>query len=360
MQPEELQPVLGAIESLPDYRKLKYSDVASLSTPEPLPETYSTDTSFAPVFNQKQTPSCVSHAFAKLMQIWWYKKTGEIVEFSPRFLDILSGQVDNLGINDGRRPATVAKIANKMGCCTTATLPNNTDLSNSEYRDGLVITSEIIEEAAKYKIPGYAFIDLNDYEIRHAIYHHGGVALLFQVGKELWTPSRKEKDLNPLRTPAVVVSGHEMLGKGWKVVDETLLNSWGNTWCRNGEADYNFTKWRPYLFECIAIVDPNLDWQKLIKDLPPPTSFKYEFKQKLSKGMHGDDVKALQTVLIMEECLKLDPSIGLGYFGDMTFAAVIKLQEKYFDQILKPVNLTSGTGYVGTQTLKFLNSKYSK
>jgi hypothetical protein len=45
-----------------------------------------------------------------------------------------------------------------------------------------------------------------------------------------------------------------------------------------------------------------------------------------------------------------------GYFGNITKSYVIQLQEKYSNQILKPYNLSKGTGFVGNSTIAFLNS----
>ena len=102
-------------------------------------------------FNQRDTLSCVAHTTVSLMQIEWYRRTGKIINFSPRFLDIISW-TDNLNINDGRNPDIVMDLATKVGCCTEDLLPNDTTLPLEQYRDKNLITKAMYKEAAKYKL----------------------------------------------------------------------------------------------------------------------------------------------------------------------------------------------------------------
>lgn len=89
------------------------------------------------------------------------------------------------------------------------------------------------------------------------------------------------------------------------------------------------------------------------------TSAKAEiiFTKNLRMGDKLKDVEELQKIL------KTDPSIypeGVvdGHFGRLTRVAVIRFQEKYASDILLPLNLKSGTGFVGPMTRKKLNSLY--
>jgi len=78
------------------------------------------------------------------------------------------------------------------------------------------------------------------------------------------------------------------------------------------------------------------------------------FKSNLQSGSQGAEVKELQ------KCLAKFPDIYpsgdvAGVFGENTKAAVIKFQEKYADEILKPSNLTKGNGLVKQGTRDKLN-----
>src|SRR5919112_594409 len=123
----------GALESKTDYR----DGIAALSAVSPkefLPLSFQTDFSKFPVMMQAKQPACVSHEWAAFMQLWWYREHGEIVDFSPRFLDILSSEPD-IPWDGGRRPRTVAKISATFGCATTKTVPNDTSLPLAAYRN---------------------------------------------------------------------------------------------------------------------------------------------------------------------------------------------------------------------------------
>jgi len=87
----------------------------------------------------------------------------------------------------------------------------------------------------------------------------------------------------------------------------------------------------------------------------------FSFETNLKYGQVLTDVKYLQIVLNSDSATRVAES-GVGspghetnYFGSLTNAAVIKFQEKYYDEVLAPWKFAKGTGIVGPTTRDKLN-----
>lgn len=89
-------------------------------------------------------------------------------------------------------------------------------------------------------------------------------------------------------------------------------------------------------------------WTKVAKEAV------VEFKSELKLGSRGSEVTALQTCLARDSQVYPEGAVT-SYFGPQTKAAVIKFQEKYTEEILKPWGFTEGTGLVSKTTRTKLN-----
>lgn len=342
-----MEPTFGAILAPHDYRD-DYAASMAESLAIPLPSTFHTD--LGEVLHQKKIPACVSHSVVAILRLYWYKKLGKWIDFSPRFLDILSDE-SWIPLDGGRVPRTVMKIATNIGCCTTDLLPNNTDLPIGQYRDSSVITPEMIEEANKYRIPGYINVK-KLYDTRTAIYLHGAVSTLFSIGNELWTPSWAFKDISPLRTPKEIVSGHQMTPNGWSNEHlNSVRNSWGKDWGKDGEVSYSEKDWSPFIAEQWAVADLPDDMKTFLKTLPSPSEFHYQWDTNLKYGDYNDDVKYAQIAFMILGFLEPIPPDELGYFGNKTAAANEKFQRA------NKIAPTSAHN-IGPQTRKTLNKLF--
>ena len=89
----------------------------------------------------------------------------------------------------------------------------------------------------------------------------------------------------------------------------------------------------------------------------------FSFKDTLKQGVTNTAVKYLQIILNQDSETKVaqtgvgSPGKETSYFGPLTKQAVVRFQEKYRDEVLKPWGFSKGTGFVGSTTRSKLNKQ---
>ena len=78
--------------------------------------------------------------------------------------------------------------------------------------------------------------------------------------------------------------------------------------------------------------------------------------QNLAYGTRNNAVTCLQEFLKAQGEEIYPEGFVTGFFGNLTQQAVVRFQEKYADEILTPLSLSTGTGFVGASTRAKINS----
>jgi hypothetical protein len=96
--------------------------------------------------------------------------------------------------------------------------------------------------------------------------------------------------------------------------------------------------------------------QKQTKKIDACAFLPTKLKNNLYHGIENNSEVCLLQQLLKEQGKDIySEGLVTGYFGPLTLAAVIRFQERYFTEILEPLGLKKGTGYVGPSTRAKLN-----
>ena len=117
---------------------------------------------------------------------------------------------------------------------------------------------------------------------------------------------------------------------------------------------WNGAKYIPYLFDSLKKQIADILAQRQGGGGSQNNSCS-QLTRNLYLGSSGSDVSCLQTFLKNQGAGIYPEGLVTGNFGSLTKQAVIKFQEKYSADVLSPIGLTKGTGYVGVRTRTKIN-----
>ena len=190
------------------------------------------------------------------------------------------------------------------------------------------------------KIAGYVQVNIKDpNDMAEAINDStSGILCMYLVGKEWYTSiagmsSYLEKDISPLRYPKKYISGHAITMSSYDYTTQykqTLANTWGKEWCRNGSADLVWDNYKP--IEAWLITESPLV---------------HKFMSDLKFGTTSNEIKNLQIALKLKGYFAFNIT---GYFGIITLLAVKAFQK---------ANNIITTGFVGPLTRSCLNNLFN-
>jgi len=253
----------GAIESKWDNKRVFHEELTTMADPAP---TLKGGYHYTPdeIEHQHKVGICTSISLTQNAK----KAIG--IKFSADFLYLLQKKYYDInapiGWGEGSSILNALKVATRFGLLQesmwTWTTEEDRYLPYSAYIAKLQAVPEdeiqkLLLQCVDYKITGYSMVDVNSPQaISKALQgSRSGLLCMYLIDEQWWTPSWLPKDINPLRAPKNYISGHAVTLESFdytKGFDQVLANTWGNTWCKFGTADINWSNykmrecWIPY------------------------------------------------------------------------------------------------------------------
>lgn len=306
-----------------------------------------TDLVGLPIKRQYYTSQCVGQSTAKHLAYNNLLETGTYTDLSGEFIYYfrINKNTPNPG---GMGYDNTGQIGVKKGACHSSRIEQRFRETDPDP----IITDAMLTEALDARgLAYFALEDINIDTVAAMIQQQGSCILWFffdkyGIGLDEWWRVEPTIRLSNLTVNDSKSTRHSVFGakaglyNGKKVI--RIEDSAGNSSALNDQnrfVDAEFIKARCY--KAWYIVDK--------KNLPNPVSPKPKVKLTtlLKVGANGEEVKALQSVLIYEGLLQISNPTGL--FRGMTLKAVKQYQAK---NGLKP------DGIVGILTRNNINTKY--
>lgn len=249
----ELIPSFGALESKKDYRTITHDE----SLAAPIDAVGGFDYLPSDIEHQHQVGICTAISLVQNAQ----KAIGR--RFSPDFQYLLQKKYYDPNWSEGSSILTALKVGKNYGFLPieefTYVTETDRNLPYNLYIQKLMAISDaeiqrLINLCSDYKLSGFAYVNTDPHSLSAGIRgSRSGIICRFEVGEEWWTSisgrsSWDPKDINPLRRPSVVVSGHAIIDAKYdysEVADNQLANTWGPDWCMKGRADIIISSYSP-------------------------------------------------------------------------------------------------------------------
>lgn len=305
-----------------------------------------TDLSSIDVEDQKDKASCVGQAEGTTVKFYIYKTLGKIIPISRRFLYAMSKRKDG-NLAHGTIPRVTALVIVKDGAATTNTVVDNNDLSYEDYID-VRPTGAVLDDAAKNKLPGVAFIDWEVNQICQAIEDHGTITATLAVDLSKWYVALLSKLSVIDAYHRVVFYGHELINGRRKIY---FRNSWGKFWGNAGNGEFWFDDYKNNGYDVQVYTEIPKDLLEKAQSL----EFIFDLKKPLEYKDEGYLVYKMQQRLQKEGYLKnVDISNIEPYFGILTATALLQYQ---IDNHIDSINVLQDLGglYFGPKTMSFMN-----
>lgn len=311
---------LGAISPIEDNRAILFSQV---HTPIAVPDSYITDTSGFPQFNQGWLGTCVAHAFVFAKMVLDRIETGFVKVYSRRFLYSLARITGfyNNDSDDLQVQGLRADDAAKAICAVGTVMDNGQDdnnLPHSKYVKDYKITKEMRDQANEYRAGGFTRVLINPAEIEQAVFQRKAVPITINIDWE-------KIDIDgTVHAPEIVYGFHEVTIIGFEkhpslYTKRFIFENWWPGWGTEGRGYINYDEVGAVILEAKTLSDIPNDLVLRAKGT------QYIFLTTLRFGMNSDAVKELQKRL--QGYGLFEGGVVDGRFGAFTNSALMQWQK---------------------------------
>ncbi len=308
------------------------------------------------VNHQRTTSTCAAQAGSLALAINNYIEDGKFLKLSAKPIYARRRNKPSAGmyIDD------LGKICKEYGTVPEVLYPspNDTD-ENMSNLDGYISAFENMAKVLRAKNFFWLYETKNIDSFAQVLALKKPIVLTVIFGDgEFDTPVPQVKAVPPKYGHAIVIlSNAYFTYQGKKAV--LIQNSWGDSLYYGGRQILTEDWFIKNRVVCGIFFEDLQNFAVFNPDIVKPS---YNFINDLYYGMNNDEVKMLQKCLATEQDGEgyLFPiyQTTTGYFGSITLQAVKRFQEKYKDEILTPLGLTTATGYVGSSTRAKLNELF--
>lgn len=216
-----------------------------------------------PVRHQGVQQSCAAFVSTAMKEWQERKDVGFQGYMSPQF--IYDNRQDPT--SDGMTGRFVMDILSKKGCCPEVLYPYG---QAKMLQD---IPLELFQEAAKFKIKGYARVNTIE-GLKKALFRNGPCMMnmpMYDQSINIWQPKRPGQGM---------IGGHSMAVVGYDDQGFILRNSWGTGWGEKGFCVFPYADWGTQwdiwtTIDAASVpVDPSINIKPIIVPLKDPNTSK--------------------------------------------------------------------------------------
>lgn len=228
----------GAHESPKDIRTFAY-------VPSKAPQKGGTRYSPEDINHQHKVGICTAISLTQNAE----KATGN--KYSPEFQYLLQKKYVDGNWDEGSSILSALKVAKNYGFLPveywTYTTEEDRELPYEQYIEKLKkVDLTFLMGKTEHVLQAYAQVPVDIASVENAINEStSGILFRFDIGEEWYTPSWKPEDIEPLRAPKTVISGHAITGSNFDGGSVRNANTWGTDWCEEGTAYFLWKDYRP-------------------------------------------------------------------------------------------------------------------